>query len=83
MNIIQGLAHDIGHHIEKLANDGVEGWEMAPKEVIAQMWTLGSILEELAKTQSIEKLSHISLGFILENVILDEDVEKKIRENLI
>ncbi len=82
MNEIQILAHDVGHHLEKLANDGIEGWGMDPKEVIDQMWTLGSILEELAKSQSIEKLSRTDLEFILDNVFMEDEGKDNIKRSL-
>jgi len=82
MNAIQSLAHDVGHHLEKLANDGIDGWGMDPKEVIEQIWTLGSILEELAKSQSIEKLNWIHLEFILDNVVMEVEETDRIKEVL-
>ncbi len=73
---IKKLAHELGHHIEKLGNDGIEGWEMDPREVISQMMTLSLILEKLAKGNSIPFADVSDI-----NDILGQPVEVLIQSN--
>ena len=67
------IAHDLGHHIEKLGHDGVDGWMMKPSEVIEQMLTLGLILEKLAKEEPLDEVDKddiiIIMGIPLEDIL--------------
>ena len=60
----QYLAHNIGHHIEKLAHDGIDGWGMTASEVIEAIYEFSMILEKLAKD---EILSQDEVGLLKKN----------------
>ena len=72
------LAHNIGHHIEKLANDGIEGWEMTASEVIEEMCDLAHLLEKLAKGEdlSLSELRYLK-SLNLHEVIVPEEMRSK------
>ena len=50
------LAHNIGHHIEKLVNDGQDGWGLPASEVIEEMGECAILLEKLAKPNFYRQL---------------------------
>jgi hypothetical protein len=50
---LRSIAADIGLQIEKLSNDGIDGWDMNPKEVIAEIWDHALLLEKIAKGESL------------------------------
>lgn len=54
-NQIEYLAHNIGHHIEKLAHDGIDGWGMTASEVIKAIYEFSMILENLAKGEILSQ----------------------------
>ena len=71
------LAHNIGHHIEKLANDGQEGWGLPASEVIAEMEKLAGLLEKLCKEEKFDdaEVSYLKkLGLYEEQVIVPKSL---------
>ena len=77
------LAHNIGLHIEKLANDGIEGWGMTASEVIKEMLDLSMMLEKLAKEEALDE-SEVSYlkSLNLHEVIVPEDLRSKVIEDV-
>ncbi len=65
---IKKLAHNIGHHIEKLAHDGIDGWGMTASEVIEAIYEFSMILENLAKENI---LSQDEVGLLKEHNLLN------------